>query len=104
MNYNENDNVKFYFFTDKGIYVGQEVMSNFENSSSKWLGLFEESNIVLTELRKISGNTLRQQFGRHQSFCKSGRSAKDIYFRFAKVSEHSIFVSSISVDNGFKPH
>jgi hypothetical protein len=42
--------------------------------------------------------------GRQQSFCKSGRSAKDNYFRFAKVHEHSIFVSSISVDNGFKPH
>ena len=27
----------------------------------------------------------KQQFGRHQSFCKSGRFAKDIYFRFAKV-------------------
>ena len=42
--------------------------------------------------------------GGHQSFCKQGRSAKDNYFRFAKVHEHSIFVSSISVDNGFKPH
>lgn len=52
----ETDNVKFYLLTNKGIYVGQEVMSNFENNSSKWLGLFEESNIVLTELRKISGN------------------------------------------------
>jgi len=52
----ETNNVKFYLLTNKGIYVGQEVMSNFENNSSKWLGLFEESNIVLTELSKISGN------------------------------------------------
>jgi hypothetical protein len=39
-----------------------------------------------------------------QGFCKSGRSAKENYFRFAKVREHSIFISSVSVDNGFKPH
>ena len=51
----QTDNVKFYILTNKGIYVGQEVMSNFENNSSKWLGLFEQSNIVLTELRKSVG-------------------------------------------------
>ena len=48
--------------------------------------------------------TLTFKAGGQQSFCKSGRSAKDNYFRFAKVHEHSIFVSSISVDNGYKPH
>jgi hypothetical protein len=52
----QTDNVKFYFLTNKGIYVGQEVMANFENNSSKWLGLFEEANNVLTELRKTSGD------------------------------------------------
>jgi hypothetical protein len=52
----QTDNVKFYLLTNKGIYVGQEVMSNFENNSSKWLGLFEESNKVLTELRSVSGD------------------------------------------------
>jgi hypothetical protein len=52
----DRDSVKFYFLTNKGIYVGQEVMSNFENNSSKWLGLFEEANKVLTELRKTSGD------------------------------------------------
>jgi len=51
----QTDNVKFYLLTNKGIYVGQEAMSNFENNSSKWLGLFEQANIVLTELRKTSG-------------------------------------------------
>jgi hypothetical protein len=30
--------------------------------------------------------------GGHQSFCKSGRSAKDSYFRFAKVQKTFIFV------------
>jgi hypothetical protein len=52
----DKDSVKFYFLTNKAIYVGQEVMSNFENNSSKWLGLFEEANKVLTELRKTSGD------------------------------------------------
>ena len=47
----QTDNVKFYLLTNKGIYVGQEVMSNFENNSSKWLGLFQEANVVLTEAR-----------------------------------------------------
>jgi len=48
------DEVKFYLLTNKGVYVGQEQMKNFENNSSTWLKLFEEGNIVLTELRKTS--------------------------------------------------
>ena len=50
----DKDIVKFYLLTNKGIYVGQETMNNFENNSSTWLKLFEEGNNVLTELRKIS--------------------------------------------------
>ena len=46
--------VKFYLLTNKGVYVGQEEMKNFENNTSIWLGLFEEGNNVLTELRKTS--------------------------------------------------
>jgi hypothetical protein len=48
------DEVKFYMLTNKGVFVGQETMKNFENNSSSWLKLFEEGNIVLTELRKTS--------------------------------------------------
>lgn len=48
------DEVKFYFLTNKGVFVGQEAMKNFENNSSTWLKLFEEGNNVLTELRKTS--------------------------------------------------
>ncbi len=48
------DEVKFYFLTNKGVFVGQEQMKNFENNSSGWLELFEEGNRVLTELRKTS--------------------------------------------------
>jgi hypothetical protein len=48
------DEVKFYLLTNKGIFVGQETMKNFENNSSSWLKLFEEGNNVLTELRKTS--------------------------------------------------
>ncbi|OYX84867.1 MAG: hypothetical protein B7Y83_06660 [Flavobacteriales bacterium 32-34-25] len=46
--------IKFYFLTNKGVYVGQEQMKNFENNSSLWLKLFEEGNNVLSELRKTS--------------------------------------------------
>ena len=48
------DEVRFYLVTNKGVYVGQEKMKNFENNSSTWLKLFEEGNNVLTELRKTS--------------------------------------------------
>jgi hypothetical protein len=48
------DQVKFYLLTNKGVFVGQETMKNFENNSSAWLKLFEEGNNVLTELRKTS--------------------------------------------------
>lgn len=48
------DEVKFYLLTNKGLFVGQEQMKNFENNSSSWLKLFEEGNSVLTELRKTS--------------------------------------------------
>ncbi len=50
------DEVKFYLLTNKGIYVGQDEMKNFENSSSAWLKLFEEGNKVLTELRITTEN------------------------------------------------
>ena len=46
--------VKFYLLTNKGIYVGQEVMKNFENNSSAWIKLFEGGNNVLSGLRSIS--------------------------------------------------
>lgn len=46
--------VKFYLLTNNGIYVGQDIMNNFENNSSEWLRLFEEGNKVLTELRQTT--------------------------------------------------
>jgi len=48
--------VKFYFLTNKGTYAGQDVMRNFENSSSTWLPLFHNANKVLTELRMTTEN------------------------------------------------
>lgn len=50
------DQVKFYLLTNNGIYVGQELIKNFENNSSEWLKLFEEGNKVLTELRQTTEN------------------------------------------------
>jgi len=50
----ETDVIKFYLLTNKGIFVGQEQMKNFENRSSTWLSLFEEANLLLTELRKTT--------------------------------------------------
>ena len=48
--------VRFYLLTNKGVFVGQEQVNNFENKSSKWLELFEEGNKVLTELRLTTEN------------------------------------------------
>ena len=50
----ETDVIKFYLLTNKGIFVAQEQMKNFENRSSTWLSLFEEANLLLTELRKTT--------------------------------------------------
>lgn len=47
----EKDMVNFYFLTNKGKYVGQEDMANFENSSSKWLDLFDIANNLMSEVR-----------------------------------------------------
>ncbi len=45
------DCFKLYFLTNKGKFVAQEIISNIENKSSKWLDLFEIANNVITELR-----------------------------------------------------
>ena len=50
----QQDEVKFYLLTNKGTFVGQEVIRNFENNTSIWLPLFEEGNKVLSELRLTS--------------------------------------------------
>ncbi len=48
------DGVKFYFLTNKGKFVGQEEVKNFDNNSSPWLDLFEEGNKLITEIRMAS--------------------------------------------------
>jgi hypothetical protein len=50
----QQDEVKFYLLSNKGTFIGQEVMRNFENGTSTWLPLFEEGNKVLSELRTTS--------------------------------------------------
>jgi predicted Abi (CAAX) family protease len=50
----QQDEVKFYLLTNKGTFVGREVMKKFENNTSTWLPLFEEGNKVLSELRMTS--------------------------------------------------
>lgn len=50
----DKNGLKFYFLTNNGKFVGQEEMKNIENSSSKWLNLFEEANKVITEIRVSS--------------------------------------------------
>lgn len=46
--------INFYLLTNNGIYVGQDVINNFENNSSDWLQLFEEGNKVLAQLRQTT--------------------------------------------------
>lgn len=48
------DGVKFYFLTNKGKFVGEEEVRNFDNNSSLWLDLFEEGNKLITEIRMVS--------------------------------------------------
>lgn len=48
------DCIKFYIITNKGIYAGEEKMKNIENETSKWYGVFEEANKVISELRIVS--------------------------------------------------
>ena len=50
----ESDGVKFYFLTNKGKFVGEEQVSNFENGSSEWSDLFEEANKLITEIRNTT--------------------------------------------------
>ena len=52
----EKDGVKFYFLTNKGKFVSQELMKNFENNASELLDLFEEGNILITEMRNSTTN------------------------------------------------
>lgn len=46
--------ILFYILTNKGVFIKHEEMINFENNSSSLLPLFNQGNIVLSELRKIS--------------------------------------------------
>jgi hypothetical protein len=50
----ETDEVKFYLLTNNGVFVGQELIKNFDNNSSQWLPLFENGNKVLTEMQKTA--------------------------------------------------
>ncbi|MFI5406734.1 MAG: hypothetical protein ACHQ1D_09510 [Nitrososphaerales archaeon] len=50
----EKDGINFYFLTNKGKFVGQEQVKNFDNNSSQWLDLFEEANKLITEIRMVS--------------------------------------------------
>ena len=48
------ETVKFYFLTNKGKFVGQEEVKNFDNNTSQWLDLFEEGNKLITEIRIVA--------------------------------------------------
>lgn len=49
----QNNEIKFYLITNKGIYVGQDTMENFEGKTSDWLPLYKKAHEVLTELRLV---------------------------------------------------
>ncbi|MEJ1938304.1 hypothetical protein WDZ92_49550, partial [Nostoc sp. NIES-2111] len=46
-----SNHVRFYFLTNKGKFIGEDDMKNFENNTSYWQTLFEQANNILTELR-----------------------------------------------------
>ena len=49
-----NDEVLFYFLTNKGKFVVKEKMENIENNKSELLDLFEEGNKVISEIRIVT--------------------------------------------------
>ena len=51
-----NNAVHFYFLTSEGKYSGQENMRKLENGSSEWALLFTEANLLMEEIRKVSGD------------------------------------------------
>ena len=51
-----SNEVQFYLLTNKGVFVGQDQMKNFENDSSPWFKLFEMGNMLLKELRTTTGS------------------------------------------------
>jgi hypothetical protein len=44
------DCVRFYLLTNKQVYVAQEQVKHFDDSSSAWLPLFKKGNEVITEM------------------------------------------------------
>ena len=46
--------VRFFILTNQGRFVADEKLENFDNGSSKWLELFIEANVVISELREMS--------------------------------------------------
>lgn len=50
-----NGCVRFYLLTNSGIYVAQEQLAYFENSSSAWQSLFEKGNDIIGQMHN-SGN------------------------------------------------
>ena len=49
-----NDEVFFYFLTNKGTFLAKDKMANIENKKSQLTNLFDEANKVLTQLRLVS--------------------------------------------------
>lgn len=50
----EKNCITFYLLTNKGKFAAQELLKNFDNSTSPWLELFEEGNNLINELRTTS--------------------------------------------------
>ena len=53
-----NGCVRFYLLTNKGIYVAQEQMAYFENSTSAWLPLFEKGNDIIGQMHNCGNGNI----------------------------------------------
>jgi len=50
--------VRFYLLTNNGVYVAQEQLAYFENSTSAWLPLFEKANEVIGQAHNSRNGNL----------------------------------------------
>ena len=50
--------VRFYLLTNHGTYVAQELLTDFENSSSAWLPVFEKGNEVISQIHNTGNGSI----------------------------------------------
>lgn len=63
--------IKFFFMTNKGLYVAEEQMINIKNKSSVWLPLFEAGCDVLVELKYLTIKAAKETIEINELICRT---------------------------------